>query len=147
MIEHQSYALRGSQVFMHGEPDFQVEADLAWQDWHELAAPCRDLSLTAGDTDAGSECRKLSRVAVGPEPECVTGNAHASVADGGERGAVAVEANQSMVSEVSDTLRRSPCLDVRAMREEADTHDADFLCNDGSLGRTSGSHGDIGVAA
>src|SRR5262245_9394835 len=131
---------------MHGEPDFQAEADLVRQNWHKLLVPRGDLMLAAGDADAGSERRKLSGVAVGPEPERVPGEAQPRVANGGERGAVAIETDQAMVSEVRNTLRQPPSLDVRAMGEEADTHAADFPCDERSLSRSPGSHGDIRIA-
>ena len=98
----------GAQVFVHGDPGFQLERGLLRQHAHQLFVAARQRHLADADAGAGADQGQLRQVAVGAQGEAVAAPGdRKALAGAAQEGRLGVVADQGVAGQVG---QRGGCL-------------------------------------
>ncbi len=104
---------------MHDDPQVEIEGEVAGEDAHQVGVTAREDDLAEADAEAGAQCGQLRQVAVGAQSEGGAIEEREAFDDGTDRGRLAIEADQVVLAERSDLIRRPAPVQIVAMRVQA----------------------------
>src|SRR5271165_5030840 len=106
-VEHGAAARRRAQVFVHRQPDAELESEGVWQHALEVAIPARQRCLADADAEAGLDRHQLRGIAVGAQGEAEPVQGGRSLEHAADSRRLTVEPDQAVRPEIFHIARRA----------------------------------------
>src|SRR5262245_25297138 len=137
MVEHKTRAANAALALVHHHPHFRLHSIGLGEHRHEIRIfPCDEIRVSPNPEGGATHC-DLRHRAIGSQRICFARDWTGSIAKHPNIDGFGVEANESVLSQLSERARHAVARDVVAMRIESKTDLADFAREEAWAGGTS----------